>query len=630
MFTFTSNRRATVPAALSCLSFVLSLACAGVTHAQTPTTAAVGGQTITVTGTRTPMRVSDLVADVTVLDRAALDRIAGRTLAEVLSQQAGIQFSSNGGLGKNGSLFIRGLEARHTLLLVDGVRLFSATVGTPPLDNLPLEAIERIEIVRGPMSSLYGSGAMGGVIQVFTRKGAQGVQGNAKLTAGSHRFGEASGGVGFGNGVVDVAAQVQHTQTRGFSAANPREPFGSYNDDRDGFRQDGGSLRVGVQPFANTAFADWRIEMLLLQSKGLTDLDDGPGASARARLANTVRSLSVGGTVLGSWHTRLVVADSSDAYDTLSSASVYASLGEIKTRQRQFIWENTVQTPVGAVLALVDRIEEKVSRPGAPFDVDARDIDGLALGLNGSAAGHVWQASLRHDRNSQFGNQDTGAVAYGYAFAPAWRVGASLGSSYVAPSFNQLYYPDFGNALLQPETGRHAEVSLRWTGGTHSVRAAYYAHRYRGFITSGRAPVNLPKAQIDGVSLAYDGHWSSWDLSASYDRTNPRNATNGNANFDKLLPRRAMQMLRLGADWTAGAWTAGASLAGFSHRFDDAANTSRLGGYGTLDLRAEWALTRELFLGAKLNNVGGKVYETTLGYNQPGREGFVTLRYALR
>lgn len=142
--------------------------------------------------------------------------------------------------------------------------------------------------------------------------------------------------------------------------------------------------------------------------------------------------------------------------------------------------------------------------------------------------------------------------------------------------------------------------------------------------------MNLPKAQIDGVSISYDGHWRGLDLTASYDHTDPRNATNASANHDKLLPRRAQQMLRLGADWTAGAWTAGASVAGLSHRFDDAANSTRLGGYGTLDLRTEWALTRALFLGLKLNNVGDKRYETALGYNQPGREGFATLRYALR
>ncbi|MEO5734151.1 MAG: TonB-dependent receptor plug domain-containing protein, partial [Rubrivivax sp.] len=125
---------------------------------------------IVITATHTPQRVSDVVAEVTVIDRAMLDRSEGRSLVEVLSQAPGLQFASNGGLGKPSSIFVRGLEARHVLLLVDGVRVGSATLGTASLDNLPLDTIERIEIARGPMTSLYGSSAMGGVVQVFTRR----------------------------------------------------------------------------------------------------------------------------------------------------------------------------------------------------------------------------------------------------------------------------------------------------------------------------------------------------------------------------------------------------------------------------------------------------------------------------
>jgi len=613
-FRFCSSvlRHACVPAAVS----LLAAAAAAPAWSQDP---------VTVTATRTLARVSDVVAEVTLIDRAALDRAAGRTLVELLSQQSGLQFASNGGLGKTASLFIRGLESRHTLLMVDGVRVGSATVGTPSLDNLPLEAIDRIEIVRGPMSSLYGNGAFGGVIQIFLRQAAAGISGNAKLTAGSNSYGQVAGGVGFGDGVFDAAVQVQHTDTKGQSASNPKAPFGSYNGDRDGFRQTGGSARLGWQPLA-----DWRLELLTLQATGLTRIDDGPGADARAEIVNKLVALSARGKVLEGWRTRLSVSDSTDAYDTLASASPFAALGVIQTRSRQLSWENTVATPVGTALALVERTTEKVSRPGAPFVVSERDIDGLALGLSGAHAGHAWQGSVRHDRNSQFGGITTGALAYGYAITPAWRLGASVGTSQVLPSFNQLYFPGFGNPKLLPEEGRHGEISLRWTAGEHSLRAAYYDYRYRGFISSGPAPVNLPRVEIDGVTLAYEGRWAGLDLSVSLDQTDPKNATVGNANYGKQLARRAKQALRLGADWQAGAWSAGATAAAFSHRFDDAANTSRLGGCGTLDLRAEWALSRELKLGLKLNNVGDKAYETVLGYNQPGREGFVTLRMALR
>jgi vitamin B12 transporter len=611
-----SFRRAATPAALSCL-----LAAAA---APTPVQAQAA-DLVSITATRTPVRVGDTVAETTVIDRQQLDRSEGRTLPELLAGLAGFQFSSNGGLGKTSSVFIRGLESRHTLLVVDGVRVGSATLGTPSLDNLPLEAIDRIEVVRGPMSSLYGNGAFGGVIQVFTRQGAQGLTGHAKLAAGSKDFGQIAGGLGFGDGVIDAAVQVQHTDTKSFSATNASVPFGNFNADRDGFRQNSGSLRLGWQ-----ALPGWRADFLALQSTGLTRIDDGPNADARAELENRVTALTVRGKPLPAWAMRVTVAESVDAYDTVATASAFTALGAIQTRSRQLGWENTLATPLGTVLALAERTTETVSRPGAPFALSQRDIDGLALGLSGAAAQHSWQASVRRDSNSQFGSVTTGALAYAYRLTPAWRLGASHGTSQTLPSFNQLYFPGFGNPLLLPEKGQQSEVNLRWSSAQHSLHAAYYDYHYRGFISSGPQPVNLPRVEITGVTLAYEGRWRNVDLTASLDQLDPQNATVGNANFGKQLPRRARQIARAGADWRAGAWSAGATLVGFSHRFDNAANTIRLGGYGLLDLRFDWAVAPSLTLGVRVNNVTDKAYETVLGYNQPGREGFLTLRHAFR
>jgi len=580
------------------------------------------GSPVVITATRLPTRVNDVVAEVTLIDRATIERAQGRTLSELLAQQAGLQFSSNGGLGKFSSVFMRGLEARHTLLLVDGVAVGSATVGTPSLDNIPLAIIDRIEIVRGPLSSVYGSGAVGGVIQVFTRTGAMGLQPNASVTVGSHRHGQAVAGVAAGEGAYDAAVQVQHTETRGISATNERVPFGSYNPDNDGWRQNSGTLRLGwaLSP-------RWRVEALALKSQGTTQLDDGPGADARAELSNQILLLAARGQVMAGWGMRLSVSNAVDRYDTLSSASAFASLGATEGRQRTLSWENSFDTPIGALLALAERQHQGVSRPGTSYVVSDRDIDGLALGLNGKQGAHSWQASVRNDHNSQFGGKTTGALGYGYALSPAWRLGASLGTSFVAPSFNQLYYPGFGTPTLLPEQGRHAELSARWTAGEHSLRAAWFSNHYRGFITSGPQPVNLPRAESDGVTLSYEGQWQDLAVAASIDHVDPRNASVGNSNFDKQLPRRAKDSARLNLRQQWGLLSVGALLNLASHRYDDSANKSRLGGYGTLDLQADYALAREWTLGARLNNLSDKRFETALGYNQPGRELFVSLRY---
>ncbi len=577
---------------------------------------------VVVTATRTPTRVDDALAEVTVVDRQQLDAYAGRTLTEVLSRQPGVQFSSNGGLGKSSSVSLRGLESRHVLLLIDGVRYGSATLGTPSWENLPLDAIERIEIVRGPLSSLYGSDAVGGVVQIFTRRGAPGLHGEGIVALGTDAFRQVGAGLRFGEGAFDGALRIGHQRTHGFSTTNERVPFDNHNPDDDGFKQSNASARLGWR-FAN----DWRLEALGLFSDGETHFDDGLGADARAGMKTQVVSLQASGKLLAAWTTSLRVARSEDEYDTKASASPFTDLGTIGNVQEQLTFENTIATAAGDVLLLAEHLKQKVSRPGAPFEVSNRSINGFGAGLNGRAGAHGWQASLRHDRNSQFGSQTTGALAYAYDLSRAWRLGASYGTSFVAPSFNQLYYPGFGNPELQPEEGKHAELSVRWAITDHQVRLAWFDNRIRGFIPSGPRPANVPRARVDGLGLSYEGQLAGWALAASTEHLDPR-VDEGAANVGNQLPRRARKTARLSADspqWNG--WSVGAGLNAVGARYDDAANTRRLGGYGVVDLNADWRFAPAWALGLKLNNLTGRDYETVYGYNQPGREVFVSLRY---
>jgi vitamin B12 transporter len=584
-----------------------------------------GAQTaeVVVTAARQPMRVSQVLAEVTVLTRADIDNAAGRSLSELLSRVAGVGFSSTGGLGANSSVFLRGLEARHTLLLIDGVRFGSATVGTPSWDNLPLESIERIEIVRGPLSGLYGSDAVAGVVQIFTRQGREGVRSHGSLALGSHRYGQASAGVSVGRGDFDGAVQLQHTQTRGFSATNPSVPFGSFNGDDDGFRQHGGSAQAGWR-FA----PGWRAGVRMLYADGVSQYDDGPGTDSRARLRSEVMSVEVAGPVQTGWRSLLRWSRSRDAFDTLSSASMFSSLGVIATVQQQIAWENTVTTPLGTALLLAEHTRQTVRRPDTPFTVSERSMNAVAAGLQGEQGIYNWQANLRHDRNSQFGSQTTGSLALGADVAPSWRIGASIGTSFVAPSFNQLYFPGFGNPSLLPEEARQGELSLRWLGDGQQWRAAWFDNRIRGYIASGPAPTNVPRTRIDGLSLSYDAKLANWTLGASAEHIDPRNDTADSPNHGRQLRRRPRQTVRLAADVDVGAWRFGGSWMALGERYEDAANSQRLAGFATLDLRADVKLAPGWTLGLRLNNVVDKARETALGYNQPGREALVTLRYA--
>lgn len=598
---------------------LIALACASLPAlAQT-----AAEQNIVITATRQPTRADQAVAEITVIDRGQIELAQGRTLGELLAQQGGFQVAANGGLGKTSAVFVRGLDARHLLLLVDGVRLGSATSGAAAFDNLPLGMIERIEIVRGPLSSLYGSDAVGGVVQVFTRRAGPGVKAQARATVGSNDYRQLGAGVDIGAGGLRLSAHALHTRSAGFSATNERAPFGSHHPDIDGFRQNAGSVGAGYR-----LDADWQVEARVLQSHGRTQYDDGPGADARAALHHQVAAAELQGRVSEGWRTKLRLARSTDDYDTLASASPWTDLGVIATVQRQLSWENTLSTPVGSLLLLAEHLQQTVSKPASQFERTERTINATAVGLDGHTGPHTWSGSIRHDRNSQFGGQTTGTLGYGFAFDKAWRGSASVGSSFVAPSFNQLYWPGFSNPLLQPEEGRHAELGLRYAESGHAVRITGYTNRIRNYITSGQRPDNLPRTRTQGVTITAEGEAGPWRYSASFDDVDARNRTAG-SNHGKELPRRAKQALRgtLGVD--LGTWTVGGSFAAFSRRYDNAANTLALPGYGTVDLHAQWRLAPGWQLMAKLNNVGDKQYETVYGYNQPGREAFLGVRYAM-
>lgn len=565
-----------------------------------------------VTATRTETRADELVSDVTVIGRPQIEASTARTLAELLARNAGLQTSANGGLGKQSSVFIRGTENRHTILLVDGVRVGSATAGTPSWDAIPVEMIERIEVLKGPASALYGSDGVGGVVQVFTRKGREGFHPWASITGGSYGHLEAGAGVSGGQGALGYSVGVQRVREDGFSATNPRVPFGNHNPDDDPFEQDSVTASLGYD-FGG----GWRFDASALYSDGISWIDDGPGFDSRTAVRAFAGHAAVKGRPTANWQALLRVAQGND-----TSNSIVASFpGTFKTEQTEYTWQNDIATPIGVVLAGLERREQKVSATTA-YTVTEREIDAAFLGLNGSAGAHSWQANVRRDENSQFGGATTGFAGYGYRFTPTWRASASYGTSFVAPSFNQLYFPGFGNPALQPEEGKNYDLALTWAQDGQEVKLVRFDNRIRGFMTNTTLPQNIPRARIDGWTLGYAGTFGQLALRASLDLLDPRNVTNG-----RQLPRRAEEQATLGADWTQGAWRFGGSVLAVGERFDDAANLNRLGGYGTVDLYADWQFARDWSLQAKVNNLGDKEYETAMGYNQPGRAAYLTLRW---
>lgn len=565
-----------------------------------------------VTATRADSRADELVSEVQVIDRAAIEASTARTLPELLARQAGLQFASNGSYGQLSSVFIRGTESRHTILLVDGVRLGSATTGTPVWETIPLESIERIEVLKGPGSALYGSEGVGGVVQVFTRKGREGFHPRASVTAGSRRHAQAAAGIDGGAGGLGYALGVQRLQERGFSATNENVPFGNFNPDRDSFRQD--ALNASARYDLGRG---WRADASLLYADGLARYDEGPGVDSRAKQRASVLQAGLRGTLMPGWVTELRTSEGADTYNPVEG--VYTD--SFKTTQTQWTWQNHVGTPLGLALAGLEQRVQKVDST-TDYDVKRRTIDAAFVGLNGQSGAHSWQANLRQDRNSQFGSDSTGFVGYGLRLARAWRAHASYGTSFVAPSFNQLYYPGFSNPSLQPERGRNRELGLAYAQGGQELKLVRFDNRIRGFIADSTTPENIARTRIDGWTLGYTGQLQRLALRASYDALDPRNQVT-----DRLLPRRARHQATVGTDVRHGSWRFGTSVLHVGQRYDDAANTRPLGAYTTVDVYADWQFERDLSLQFKVNNLADKQFETAYGYNQPGRGAFVTLRW---
>ncbi len=591
----------------------LALAAAFPAFSQIQGTGATLKETV-VAATRTPTRADELVSDVVVIDRTGIEKSAGRTLPEILSRVPGVQFSSNGGLGKNSSINIRGTEARHVILLVDGVRYGSATTGTPSWDTIPVDMIERIEILKGPASALYGSEAVGGVVQIFLRKGTKGFSPYASVSLGSEKYRQVATGLTGGTGEVSYALGVQKTRDAGFSSTNAR--VGSnFNPDRDGFDQEALNASVALQ--INAA---WKVDAGLLHADSVNHTDDGLNRDTRyAGRTQTLRT-GVEGRLLPGWKTQLRFGQSVDSSRAIEAApALFPSL--FKTTQQQWTWQNDVDTPLGVALLGMEHLAQKVDST-TRYTVNERTVASWFAGLNGSEGRHRWQLNLRSDSNSQFGSGNTGFAGYAFNLTPAWRVHASHGTSFVAPSFNQLYFPGFGNSALQPERGRNTDMGITWSDAGHTVKLVHFDNKIRGFITSTTTPVNVPRARIDGWTLAYDGSFGALTLRASVDALEPRNEITG-----KRLPRRSASQVMLGADYGAGVWTVGGSVLRAGGRFDDTANLKPVDGYTTADVYADYALNKDWKLQTRVNNLTNRQYETILGYNQPGRGVFVTLRY---
>ncbi len=577
---------------------------------------------VVVTATRQPQRANELISDVTLIDREEIARAGQATAAEFLATQPGVQITENGSAGAASSVMLRGANAGHTLVLIDGVRQGSVTLGTASWSRLPLSQIDRIEILRGPASSLYGSDAIGGVVQIFTRRGEGAPAFNAEAGAGSYGTTSASGALSGASGGLHYSLAASQFRTAGFnSIENPRN-F-SFNPDADGFANQSLTTAVSYEMAPGQ-----EIGFNAFSSGGRNKYDSSPKS---ADYQNKIDVQSYAGTlrnrIADGWLSTLRVGHSSD--DSANYANA-ATTSVFRTDQDEWSWQHDLRLPIGRVLVAVEGLDQKVSGTTA-YTVKQRTDRSWLVGWNERLGRQRFQANLRRDDYSQFGVKNTGSLGWGYQFDEHWRTSASYGKAFKAPTFNDLYFPlnygYVGNPNLKPESSQSRELALHYERPGHHGSVTWYLNRVADLISwSGvTSPVNIGTARLEGMTVAHAGRIGDFDDSVSIDYLDAKDLATG-----KRLGRRARNTANAGIGRTLGPLQWRSEFQAVGRRFDDDADTKPLGGFTLFNLQASYAMARDWSLFARVNNVFGRKYEWVADYATPGTNLFVGLRYASR
>lgn len=578
-------------------------------------------QETVVTATRIAQPLTDVVADVSIVDRETIERSGATGLVDVLARLPGVQFVRNGGPGTSSSLYLRGASTNYTAVYVDGIRMDSqAGSGGASWEALPLSMIDRIEVLRGPAAAVYGSDSIAGVVQIFTKKGEAGMAPYVGVGAGSHGTWRGEAGVSGATGAWDYALGVARETSKGFDS----KTNAGHNPDRDGYRSTAANGRLGFQ--IDDAH---RLEGSLLYN----DTNSGYDTSA-ADDRNLRRTQALGLNWQARWtehySTRLSVSESRDRYETRPSPYL------TETRLRGYLFQNDWHFGIHQLSATLERREDHLESTSIDHDRQ-RAQNALALGYGLRTGAHTLQLNARHDRDSEFGGKTTGSAAYGYEFVKNWRATASVGTAFRAPTLYQRF-SDYGDATLQPETSRNAELGLHWQDGVHGVSLTAYRNRVSNLINyvSGPGPcpggsagmypgcyANVGKAQLEGVTLAGATKLGQVLLHGSIDWQNPRDRDTG-----KLLARRSKRYATLGAETALAGWNLGGEWQLASRRYDNPANTTVLGGYGMLNLSASTRLARDWQLVARVDNLNDRDYVLAKDYATAGRTFYVGLKWA--
>ena len=443
---------------------------------------------------RVPEKAKNVIADTTVITSDEIERAGLSSLPQLLQQQPGIEVTNLGGPGKTSSVNIRGTSSTHSIILIDGLRVGSSTTGTSAIENIPLSQIEKIEIVRGPVSSLYGQDGIGGVIQIFTKKGKKGFHPYVSAGYGRYKTKEVAAGISAGNDSTSFAINLAGINTDAFSAFVPNDSKASntQNIDKDNYKN-----RSVSSSLSHQFNEEIKIDFQYFLSTGNNMFDnryanfDATYIDYKDKTKQEAYSVMLTGNISDNWESSLRIGKSSDLYsaqqkyDNDNFEYIAGEVDKYKTSEYQLAWQNNINLDYGSLVLLYDFLKEEIDTT-QPYDKNKRTNNGLVVGYNIQHEKHTIQTSLREDFNSQYDNETTGSIGYAYQINPEWRISSSYGTAFVAPSFNYLYWASgtsaLGNPDLKPEKSQNIEASLRYQDSSSSISLTGYQNTIDDFI----------------------------------------------------------------------------------------------------------------------------------------------------
>ena len=595
----------------------------------------------------TPLRVPEeeenIIADTTVITSDEIKRAGLSSLPQLLQQQPGIEVTNNGGPGKVSSINIRGTSSTHSIILIDGLRVGSSTSGTSAIQNIPLSQIEKIEIVRGPVSSLYGQDGIGGVIQIFTKKGKKGFHPYVSAGYGRYKTKEMAAGVSAGNDSTSFALNLSGMNTDAFSAFVPNDSAASNtsNLDKDTYRNRSVSSNLTHQ-FSEKIKIDF--QYFLSTGKNMFDNRfanfDATYINYKDKTKQEAYSSKLTGIISDNWESSLKIGKSTDLYsaqqkyDNRIFSNVSGEVDKYETSQYQLAWQNNINFDYGSLVLLYDYLKEEIDTTNT-YAKDNRDNNGFVIAYNTQYEKHILQTSLREDINSQYDNETTGSIGYAYQINDQWKASSSFGTAFVAPNFNYLYYGSTANPELKPETSKNIEASLSYSENSTSISLTAYQNTIDDFIISnldtGFTPENLNKAKIQGITFAADHFLGNFQIKGSVTTESPNNE-----DTDKDLPLRANLYGSTHLNYYVQDWIFGIEQIGSGSRYNDADNAVKISGYMVTNFVTNYIFNEKFTINIRLDNALDKDYAlaydgnpnaTGFAYQTPGRSLSANIRY---